>query len=278
MELTEKLFVIVGGGSGIGAAIARKVARAGAIVVVCDISTRNLERLCLEISNDGGRVFGYLVDVSDGASVDALAKIISDKHGPPDHLLISVVDYSKTMGDISYIETNHWQSAFDVNFFGYIRVLEHFIPLMRGSVDRTIAITSSTLAIMPDFSMPIHMPYSSLKHALFGLATALQVSFAAANETIRVICFCPSATATENAIAGVEGTKHAHLQGAIAAGAAADDVANAFIDGLARGGFLICTQPGYEDGILELANCRLDPLHFLQTYKAIAVKDGSHSA
>ncbi|WP_206243529.1 SDR family NAD(P)-dependent oxidoreductase [Novosphingobium terrae] len=263
MNFSNETFVIVGGAAGIGAAIARKVAAQGASVIVCDISEINLSRICEEISTSGGTVAGYKMDVGSDESTRNICEEIFEAHGSPDHLIITVVDYSRTLGEISDISASHWKAAFEVNFFGYIRILENFIPRMQNNGKGVITITSSTLAVLPDRSMPIHIPYSTLKHALFGLATAMSVAFNSTKQPIRVISFCPSATATENAISGVAGTKFSHLQGAIAQGATADSVADTFIEKIKDDEFLICTHPNYATDIVELAKTKLNPLRFI---------------
>ena len=71
-RLDDKVAIVTGGGSGIGAASATVLARAGARVVVADLDLDKAEQVAKDITSDGGSAVARQVDVSDPADVQAL--------------------------------------------------------------------------------------------------------------------------------------------------------------------------------------------------------------
>src|SRR3978361_557591 len=75
--LTGKRILVTGGGSGLGAAMARRFAELGAELIVCGRRLERLEAAAAQIRDDsGGKVAVIRCDISDGAAVDAMMDVI----------------------------------------------------------------------------------------------------------------------------------------------------------------------------------------------------------
>mgnify|MGYP001280234976 FL=1 len=80
MEIAGKVAIVTGGAQGIGAALARALARDGAAHVhVCDLDGEGAARVAEEIGGTGSRV-----DVRDGAQIEAMIDKVEQDHGPVD--------------------------------------------------------------------------------------------------------------------------------------------------------------------------------------------------
>jgi uncharacterized protein len=87
MELKNKLILITGASSGIGAATAKAAARAGMRVVLVARSQANLEKVAAEIRQNGGQAYVCAVDVTDPQAVQKMAEKITMELGTPNVLL-----------------------------------------------------------------------------------------------------------------------------------------------------------------------------------------------
>ena len=87
IDLSGDVAVVTGGGSGIGEATARTLARAGAAVAVADLSPESAQRVAKQIEADGGRALAVTLDIADRASVQAGLAAVRDGLGPVKHLV-----------------------------------------------------------------------------------------------------------------------------------------------------------------------------------------------
>jgi NAD(P)-dependent dehydrogenase (short-subunit alcohol dehydrogenase family) len=85
--LIGQVAVVTGAGRGIGASIARELARMGAAVVLCGRTREQLDATAAAISKAGGNAEAVICDVSDLNSVNALAALVEKKHGRVDILV-----------------------------------------------------------------------------------------------------------------------------------------------------------------------------------------------
>jgi NAD(P)-dependent dehydrogenase (short-subunit alcohol dehydrogenase family) len=87
IDLEGQVAVVTGGGSGIGEAIARTLARAGASVAIADVSEENGQRVAKEIEDDGGTAGAVLLDLANRESVAAGLAEVRARFGRIDHLV-----------------------------------------------------------------------------------------------------------------------------------------------------------------------------------------------
>ncbi|MGQ0623847.1 MAG: SDR family NAD(P)-dependent oxidoreductase [Sporichthyaceae bacterium] len=87
IDLSGQVAIVTGGGSGIGEAISRTLAQAGATVAIADISLESGQRVAKEIEADGGRAIAVALDLADRSSVEAGIAEIRGQLGRIDHLV-----------------------------------------------------------------------------------------------------------------------------------------------------------------------------------------------
>ena len=264
MAYTGKKILIVGGGAGIGAAIACEAARQGADVAIADVSVKSLEDTAQRIKDAGHTALTCPVDISDGRSVARMAEWCAESFGTPDILLNTVIAYPSTFSGLDDMKVDDWKTAFEANFFGYVRVLEHLLPAMRVKGSGTIVLTASTVALLPDPSAAILFRYKAVKHAVLGLSTSLSVALKGTG--LKSICFCPSLTATPGAIDGLRSTGLPGIEEILAIAQQPEDVARFFLAELEKADFLICAHEGYRELLVEFAADQLNPAPFIETH------------
>lgn len=167
--------VVTGGSSGIGAAVARRLAAKG---WHCVLVARNEERLGALAEELGGEY--EVCDVGDREAVDRMAAAVRERH-PEVELLVNNAGLSgRTPGDRrrkGFIETDpKWiEELFRINFLGAVWCLRAFLPALRAATPShvvNVASVAGTVAVPPGL-------YSATKHALVAFSRSLAGSLPA---------------------------------------------------------------------------------------------------
>jgi uncharacterized protein len=167
--------VVTGGSSGIGAAIARRLAEKGWL---CVLVARNEKRLGAIAEEIGGEY--EVCDVGDRAAVDRMAAAVRERH-PQITLLVNNAGLSgRTPGDRrrrGFLETDpEWiEELLRINFLGAVWCLRAFLPALeaaRPSHVVNVASVAGTVAVPPGL-------YSATKHALVAFSRSLAASLPA---------------------------------------------------------------------------------------------------
>ncbi|WP_020602008.1 SDR family NAD(P)-dependent oxidoreductase [Spirosoma spitsbergense] len=169
MNLTSKVALITGAGSGIGQAIALSLARRGCHLALVDINPRTLEQTHQQVQALGRRVTSYPLDVTSREGVNTLpAQVISD-HGCLDLLVNNAgVAVGGTFGQVSEVDFD-W--VMDVNFLAVVRMTRAFLPYLHQRDEARLVYLSSIFGIV---SPPEQSAYSASKFAVRGFANALR--------------------------------------------------------------------------------------------------------
>jgi len=202
-------FALVTGASkptGIGYAIAMRLAKAGASVAVADLceplegfpgyvrtgSNEELNALADQIKALGVRSLAIPLDVTDPASVQAMAARVEDEFGSLD-ILCNNAGGSPGPQAIRAIEENAWSATIDINLNGVFRVSKAMVPLLlKGEPGGAIVITSSRAAKVPSAFLGA---YCSAKAAVNMLTKVLALELS--GEGVRVNCICPGQVQTD---------------------------------------------------------------------------------
>ncbi|WP_425295435.1 SDR family NAD(P)-dependent oxidoreductase [Nocardia abscessus] len=127
-----KIVLVTGASHGIGKAGARKLAAAGATVLLVARSGDELERLAAEITAAGGVAHTYPTDLTDMDAVERLGRQLLDEH---DHLDVVINNAGKSIRrpiDESYDRFHDFTRTIDVNYLGPVRLLLTLLPAMRA--------------------------------------------------------------------------------------------------------------------------------------------------
>lgn len=186
--LKNQKIILIGGGSGIGLAIAQKAVDAGAQVV---IASRSLEKLHAAAARLGGCVRVEPIDASDEQSVIDFFRRV----GPFDHLAATIKPQLPS-GRFLDNEPAAVSAAFDTKFWGQYRVARHGARHIRptGSIVLTSGIASSR-------SYPGYSAVSAMNAATEALTKAIAVELA----PVRVNCVCPGFVDTDPPLPGRAG-------------------------------------------------------------------------
>ncbi|GGQ61248.1 SDR family oxidoreductase [Kitasatospora griseola] len=178
----QKVAVVTGASSGIGAATARRLAADGFQVVLTARRTERIEALAKEL---GGRAF--TLDVTDRAAVDAFAAEVG-------RVDVLVNNAGGALGAES-VETGDpadWRTMFEVNVMGVLHLTQALLPALRATGDGTVLIMSSTAALA---TYEGGGGYVAAKHAVHSVAQTLRLELV--GEPIRVIEIAPGMVKSE---------------------------------------------------------------------------------
>jgi len=226
MELKDKIVVVTGGGSGIGAAMARRFVREGAAsVVVADLNGDHAEQIAGEI---GG--IKETLDVADETQVRDLIERTEREVGPID-LFCSNAGIGIGRG----LETSNedWNTILGVNVMAHVYAARHLVPRMAARGGGYLLNTASAAGLLSQIGS---VTYAVSKHAAVSLAEWISITHG--NEGIRVSVLCPQAVDTPM-IAGTDAGGVAGVDGVMSA----DTVADVVVEGLRAEKFLILPHP-----------------------------------
>src|SRR5690349_5075294 len=189
--LNGKIALVTGGGRGIGAAIALRLAGLGATTVVCGRTLARLQHTAGQIRSAGGQSEALACDVADWNSVAALADRVQKTFGRLD-VLVNNAGIGTFGGPLHTMPTDKWDAMFNTNLRGVFYMIRACAPMMISSGGGDIVNISSLAGKNP---MPNGAAYAASKWGLNGL------TYSAAEElrqhNIRVTVVCPGSTATE---------------------------------------------------------------------------------
>ncbi len=239
INLTGKVAVITGAGSGIGAATARLLARHGAKVHVADLNAEAATAVAREI---GGGATDHAVDVSRPEEVEALAKAVFDQDGRVDILHNNAgIGHG---GDIEQTTVEDWHRVIGVNLLGVAYGVQAFVPrMLKQGHPATIVNTASQAGLIPIARMA---PYCASKFGVVGMSESLDAELRPRG--IRVIALCPGIINTPIIRGGIMRGQLGADQEKIVAfygkhGASPDTVAAAVLDAIARPRVIVVSPP-----------------------------------
>lgn len=187
--------VIVGGGSGIGEALALQLAGEATRVVVVDCDLDRAERVASAVQASAGGAHAEVCDAGDATAVESLADRLFQQHGPL-RLWVNAAGRGQ-WGDALGASEAVWRRLMDENYWpvvwptlaAYRRMCDQ-TPAKEGCRGRIVNIASAS-ALIPT---PTTIPYTASKHAVAGFTLALREE--AAPMGVRVSLVCPGPVAT----------------------------------------------------------------------------------
>ena len=275
-DLVGRVAVVTGAGSGIGRALARRLAAEGMRVALADVDTAALGdtgRLLIEAGIDPGDVLAQPTDVRLEAEVDALADRVFREWGQVDVLcnnagvFVGGFLWERPAADLEFV--------LGVNLWGILHGIRAFVPRMiaQGTPGHVV----DTCSVAGLLGSPYAGPYGISKFAALAATETLAADLAAVGSEIKVTALCPGMVRT-----GIADDVDAHRPAALRTDPTADqafvnealvevtrqgidpsEVARMVVDAIRDETFLLLTHPHHaqplRDRAEELAAGRLPP-------------------
>lgn len=190
-ELRGRVAVITGGASGIGRALADRFAAEGMRLVLADIEEPRLDAAVAELRDAGHEVIGVRTDVSDPASVEALADAAYEAFGAV-HVLCNNAGVGPPGAKVWETTPNDWRWTFGVNVLGVAHGVIAFVPRMLAGGEEGVVVNTSS-PDGPIAPMPRASVYAASKSAVTTLTECLAAQLAAEEGCrLRAAVFYPS--------------------------------------------------------------------------------------
>ena len=187
MNLTNKVVVVTGAGSGIGRELALQLVAKGAIVAAADYNEQALieteQLLCQQSNESKSRFSRHIVDISNNEQVQATAKAVVLLHGQVD----SIINNAGIIQPFSHVENlaiEHMERIFNVNWWGVVYMTRAFLPALKKSPQARIVNISSMGGYMP---FPGQVIYGASKAAVKLMTEGLMVELAGTNVGVSVV-------------------------------------------------------------------------------------------
>ena len=184
MELKNKVSVITGAASGIGAACARKFASEGANLIIVDIDESKAREVAKEVNG-----VAITCDLNDPTAISSMVAEVEGTIGPVD-LLFNNAGIASGRGPLD-TDLEEWQQQWNVNLMSHVHAVRAVLPGMLERGEGYILHTASMAGIL---STHDNLPYAVSKHAVVGLAEWL--AFTYMHRGIRVGLLAPLAVRT----------------------------------------------------------------------------------
>ncbi|HKX75360.1 MAG TPA: SDR family oxidoreductase [Acidimicrobiia bacterium] len=236
MDLQGRVVVVTGGGNGIGAAMARRLAAEGARVAIGDLALKQAGRVAAEV---GG--VAVETDVAREDDVVRLIEVSEAQLGPID--LFCANAGIAFAGDEQTPDAD-WERMWRVNFLSHVYAARHLVPRWQTRGGGYLLVTASAAGLLTNLGAA---QYTVTKHAAVAWAEWLSITYA--QHGIKVSCLCPQGVDTAM-------LEQAGLMGEVlrATALSPEQVAAAVVEGLKAERFLILPHPEVAEYLLNKAS------------------------
>ena len=226
MDLHDKVTIITGGGSGIGAACAKAFTAKGAKVAVVDINREQAEAAAAEIGSKA-----YTCDVSNEAAVNQMVTAVEGDFGDVDILFNNAG--IATGSDLMRTKIDVWQHQWNVNVMSHVYTTRAVFPKMLERGDGYLIQTASMAGYLTSQGL---LTYAVTKHAVVGFAEWMSITYH--DKGVRTSLLAPLGVATPM-LNDISGPLAEEAAGPIKS---AEDVADMVVRGVEAEQFLILTD------------------------------------
>lgn len=192
MTLKDKVAVITGAGTGIGAATAKLFAKQGARVAICARSEDKLQKMQEEITKEGGTVMIVTADVSKEEDVRKLVDAVTEKWGGID-ILVCNAGVNGVWAPIEELTVEEYDKTMNINLRGTFLSIKFSVPHMKPRQKGSIIVVSSINGNRT-FINTGATAYATSKAAQVAMTKMLAPELA--EHKIRINAVCPGAIDT----------------------------------------------------------------------------------
>ena len=179
----EKTVIVTGASSGIGKALALRLADEGAWLALTARNVQRPDSLAVECQRRGGKAIAIPTDVADESQCRTLIQHTHAAHGRIDMVVNNAgIDVVSKLEDLP--DLHLFKQVIDVNFYGTVYCTYYALPYLKETSGRIVNISSlgGMLAI------PFNTSYVASKFAMIGFSDSLRMELAEAGVSVTVIC------------------------------------------------------------------------------------------
>ena len=204
-DLHGRSAIVTGGGRGIGLAIARRFAAAGARVAICGRNGQELAEAASSITALGGSATAHPCDLRDPIAIKRMVAALAEQWGTI-HVLVNNAGISGQTPMLPAAGTDDetidqlWRDILATNLDGVYYVTRAVLPHVPNEDGRIINISS----VLGRFGVPGYAAYCTTKHGVIGFTRALALELASRRITVNAVC--PGWVSTEMAWKGMRDT------------------------------------------------------------------------
>ena len=173
-DFKDKVAIVTGAASGIGAAIARLLAASGAKVLVADLDAEGARRVAEAIIAQGGVATGIAVDVSDAVEVEAMVDAARRQYGGL-HLAVNNAGIGGASSPTGEYPLDSWHKVIATNLDSVFYGMRYQIPAILASGGGAIVNMASILGSVGFGNAPA---YVAAKHGVVGLTKTAAIEYA----------------------------------------------------------------------------------------------------
>jgi NAD(P)-dependent dehydrogenase (short-subunit alcohol dehydrogenase family) len=181
-KLEGRVAVLTGAATGIGRALASRLAGEGAALCLADIDGDALEETARALASSGANVSAHTVNIADDGQVETFAREVEERHGRADVLINNAgVALHGTVEEVSLADIE-W--VMSINFWGTVYGVKRFLPLLKRQASAHIVCVSSIFGII---APPGQAAYCASKFAVRGFTEALRHELEGTNVRVSTV-------------------------------------------------------------------------------------------
>ena len=186
--LIGKVAIVTGGGSGLGEAIGKALAREGVRVVLTDINLDAAERVAREILSAGGEASAVKEDTANPADSEKVVARAVERYGAL-HYAVNNAGIGGAQAPVGEVDIADWDRVIDINLNGVLYGMRYQIPAMLRTGARSCAIVNMA-SIHGTVAAPGNAAYTAAKHGVVGLTKNAAAEYGA--QGLRINCVGPA--------------------------------------------------------------------------------------
>jgi short-subunit dehydrogenase len=263
LDIKGRKALVTGGASGIGFAIAAKLASKGAEPILLDMNQTSLDKALVKLRGEGYRVHGFQANVTSIEDLRLIKDELEEKGLSPD-ILVNCAGIT-LIAHVTATDHDEWKRIIDVNLMGTINMIETFLPSMAERGSGHIVNIGSIDGIIP---IPGQSAYCASKFAVTGLTEVLYYDLK--SNGVGVTLVCPGYVKTPMAKTQTIKDLPLHFKGVQLVerflelfGAPPQKVANRVVDAISRKKFLVI--PGLPSKVFY---------HYRRLFPRLATRSG----
>ena len=180
--LKDQVAIVTGSGRGIGLAIARRLASAGAQAIITDITQEFVDGGTKELTNKGMKAQGFVCNVTDVSSIEKMAEDVMSKYGKIDILVNNAGITRDTL--IMRMKLEDWNAVIETNLTSVFKVTQSVVKHMSKANYGRIVNIASVIGIHGNFGQA---NYAASKAGVIALTKTIAKEYASKNITCNAI-------------------------------------------------------------------------------------------